>query len=94
MSQDAEKELADLDTAFALLNETINDLASSVDQGKLEASEISSGLLDIKNNVQASVRQWAQQMSDKSCAMVEGLLEHQKEHMSIVSLSVCRSGRS
>lgn len=49
----------------------------------------------MSDEVQASVRQWAATVGERSGKMVEDLLEHQQGHLSMVSvLDDCADGRS
>ncbi len=59
-------------------------LSRSVEHGQVDDSKASASLLEVKDEVQASVRDWARGVSNKSTRMVEDLLEHQQEHLSMV----------
>jgi len=54
-------------------------------QGNIDASEASRSLLEAKNSVQQSVRDWASGVSAKSTKMVDDVLEHQQNHLAMVS---------
>jgi len=82
--QGSQRDMANLETSFSAFNKMTNHLAKSIDHGQVDASQASASLLAVKDEVQASVREWARGVSDKSTRMVEDLLEHQQEHLSMV----------
>ncbi len=78
--------MAALDASFSSFNKMTKHLAKSVERGHVDTSQASTTLLAIKDEVQASVRDWAQGVSERTTKMVEELLEHQQEHLSMVSI--------
>ena len=77
--------MANLETSFSAFNKMAKHLSKSIDHGHVGSSQASVSMLAVKDEVQASVRDWARGVSEKSTRMVEDLLEHQQEHLSMVS---------
>ncbi|ADV23717.1 Microtubule motor, putative [Cryptococcus gattii WM276] len=82
--QATQHDLAALDRSFVAFNDLSLKLASSNEKGQREASDLSKSLLAVKDEVQSSVREWAQGVSDRSKSMVDELLEHQQQHLTAV----------
>jgi kinesin family protein 11 len=78
-----------LETSFSAITELAGQLSKQHKKGLHEASETSAALLKVKDEVQTSVREWAKGVSEKSTRMVGELLEHQQEHLSMVSCFDC-----
>lgn len=78
-----------LDESLEVFRQTTEGLVQSIDAGQGEAAEAGTTLLKVKDEVQASVQQWARGVSEKSAEMVEGLLAHQDEHLSMVRQAFC-----
>ncbi|OCF35784.1 kinesin family member 11 [Kwoniella heveanensis BCC8398] len=73
-----------LDKSFSIFNDLAKRLSASNEKGQKEAAEASKAILAVKEEVQASVRQWASGVSERSEKMVGDLLEHQQEHLDTV----------
>ncbi|KAK8854531.1 hypothetical protein IAR55_003270 [Kwoniella newhampshirensis] len=80
----SQRDLAALDKSFSVFNDLAKRMTASNEKGQREASETSKTLLAVKEEVQTSVREWAKGVSDRSQKMVEDLLEHQQEHLTMV----------
>ena len=85
-SKESQRDMANLEASFTAFNTMAKHFAKSIERGQSSASQASASLLAMKNEVQVSVREWASGVSEKSTRMVEDLLEHQQEHLSMVSL--------
>jgi kinesin family protein 11 len=83
-SQESTAHLRELDTTFNSFNGLVKTLSSSIDEGKLGGSDATTQILAIKDEVQASVRSWSQDISARSTQMTEYLLDHQEEHLNVV----------
>lgn len=83
--QTSQQDIASIDRALATFGTSAETLATSLQRGNVDASEASQSLLEAKNSVQRSVREWARGVSDKSTKMVDDVLEHQQNHLSMVS---------
>jgi kinesin family protein 11 len=83
--QISSSDIASIDNALATFGNSAESLTTSIQQGNVDASEASQALLVAKNSVQQSVQAWAQGVSDKSTKMVDDVLEHQQNHLSVVS---------
>jgi kinesin family protein 11 len=84
-SQTSQQDIASIDNALATFSATSESLSTSIQRGNIDASEASRSSLDAKNSVQQSVRDWARGVSDKSTKMVDDVLEHQQNHLAMVS---------
>ncbi|WVQ95238.1 hypothetical protein IAU59_002333 [Kwoniella sp. CBS 9459] len=73
-----------LDRSFSAFNDLTKRLSASNEQGQRESLEGSKAILAVKDEVQASVREWATGVSARSERMVGDLLEHQQEHLDTV----------
>ncbi|WVO21392.1 uncharacterized protein IAS62_002700 [Cryptococcus decagattii] len=82
--QATQHDLAALDRSFVAFNDLSQKLASSNEKGQREACDLSKSLLAVKDEVQSSVREWVQGVSDRSKSMVDELLEHQQQHLTVV----------
>lgn len=68
-------------------------LTESIEAGKMDAAETGIALQQVQEEVQTSVREWAQEVEERSQGMVRDLLAHQHEHLTMVNfLSLPRSG--
>ncbi|OXB35754.1 kinesin family member 11 [Cryptococcus neoformans] len=83
--QATKHDLAALDRSFVALNDLSQKLAASNEKGQREASDLSKSLLAVKDEVQNSVREWAQGVNERSKSMVDELLGHQQQHLTAVS---------
>ncbi|OWZ37339.1 kinesin family member 11 [Cryptococcus neoformans c45] len=83
--QATKHDLAALDRSFVAFNDLSQKLAASNEKGQREASDLSKSLLAVKDEVQNSVREWAQDVSERSKSMVDELLGHQQQHLTAVS---------
>lgn len=81
----SQQDLASIDAALLAFGSSAETLSSSIQRGEVDASEAGRSLLEAKNSVQQSVRSWAQGVSDKSTKMVDDVLDHQQNHLSMVS---------
>ena len=81
--------MASLEASFTAFNAMAKHFAKSIEHGQSSALQASASLLAMKDEVQVSVRDWASGVSEKSTRMVEDLLEHQQEHLSMVSVLQC-----
>ena len=86
--QDSHRDMAALDSSFSAFNGMAQSLSQCIELGQIDASQASASLLAVKDEVQHSVRDWARGLSEKSTRMVGELLEHQQEHLSMVSSSL------
>jgi kinesin family protein 11 len=84
-AQTSQQDIASIDQALATFGTSAECLTTSIQRGNVDASEASRSLLEAKNSVQQSVRDWAQGVSDKSTKMVDDVLEHQQNHLTMVS---------
>lgn len=84
--QASRQDVAELEKSLAVYQKTAEGLIQSIEAGRMEAAEAGETLLRVRDEVKGSVRQWARGVSDKSTEMVQGLLAHQEEHLSMVSL--------
>lgn len=82
--QATKHDLAALDRSFVAFNDLSQKLAASNEKGQREASDLSKSLLTVKDEVQNSVREWAQGVSERSKSMVDELLGHQQQHLTAV----------
>ncbi|CAD6590162.1 MAG: kinesin motor protein cin8, partial [Tremellales sp. Tagirdzhanova-0007] len=82
--EESQRDMANLEASFTAFNTMAKHFAKSIERGQSSASQASASLLAMKNEVQVSVREWASGVSEKSTRMVEDLLEHQQEHLSMV----------
>ncbi|WWD19337.1 hypothetical protein CI109_103796 [Kwoniella shandongensis] len=80
----SQRDLAALEKSFTAFNDLAKRMAASNEKGQREAAETSKTLLAVKEEVQSSVREWAKGVSERSQKMVEDLLEHQQEHLTMV----------
>ncbi|RSH85668.1 kinesin motor protein cin8 [Saitozyma podzolica] len=86
-------DIAALDASFASFSELTKSLGRSIEQGKADAATTNESIRKVSDEVQASVRQWAATVGERSGKMVEDLLEHQQGHLSMVSvLDDCADG--
>lgn len=83
--QATKHDLAALDRSFIAFNDLSQKLAASNEKGQREASDLSKSLLAVKDEMQNSVREWAQGVSERSKSMVDELLGHQQQHLTAVS---------
>ncbi|OWZ77152.1 kinesin family member 11 [Cryptococcus neoformans Bt85] len=83
--QATKHDLAALDRSFVAFNDLSQKLSASNEKGQREASDLSKSLLAVKDEVQNSVREWAQGVSERSKSMVDELLGHQQQHLTAVS---------
>lgn len=88
--QESQRDTAALDSSFSAFNDMAKHLSKSIKHGQADASQASASLLAVKDEVQAFVRDWARGVSEKSTRMVEDLLEHQQEHLTMVSEQIRR----
>ena len=86
--QNSQRDLAAMDTSFTSFNKYAKHLAKSIEQGHADASQASTSLLAVKEEVQSSVRDWAKEVTENSTRMVDGLLEHQQDHLKMVTASL------
>ncbi|WVQ72707.1 hypothetical protein IAR50_002267 [Cryptococcus sp. DSM 104548] len=82
--QATQHDLAHLDKAFAAFSDLAQKLSASNEKGQRESADMSKSLLAVKDEVQNSVREWAQGVSERSKSMVDELLEHQQLHLTAV----------
>jgi hypothetical protein len=95
LTQTSRSDIAALDASFASFSELTKSLGRSIEQGKADAATTNESIRKVSDEVQASVRQWAATVGERSGKMVEDLLEHQQGHLSMVSvLDDCADGRS
>lgn len=77
-------ELASLETSLKQFNDNAKNLARSVEKGKLEMVDCSEKISGLNEEIKEGVREWARGVTERSGKMVEELLEHQKEHLTVV----------
>ncbi|ORY21377.1 putative microtubule motor [Naematelia encephala] len=84
-SETSHLEISSLEESFTSFDRLAQHLSNSIEQGSLDAASASSALVSVKDAIQVSVSEWAQGVSQKSTRMVDELLEHQSEHLSMVT---------
>lgn len=77
--------MAAIDSALSTFGTSAESLSTSIQRGETDAAEAGRALLAAKNSVQQIVRDWSRNVSDRSTAMVDDVLEHQQSHLSVVS---------
>lgn len=83
--QTSRQDCSSIDNALATFSTSAETLSTSIQRGNVDASEASRSLLEAKNSVQQSVQDWASGVSAKSTKMVDDVIEHQQNHLSMVS---------
>ncbi|WVN86133.1 uncharacterized protein L203_101294 [Cryptococcus depauperatus CBS 7841] len=91
--QATQHDLAALDKSFGSFNDLVMKLSTSNDKGQKEACDFSKSLLSVKDDVQNSLKVWAQHTSERSKTMVEDVLNHQQYHLDAVN-NILSSTRS
>ncbi|WRT68693.1 uncharacterized protein IL334_005673 [Kwoniella shivajii] len=81
----SQSDLQSLEKSFSAFSDLAKRLSASNEKGQKEASESSKAILALKAEVQSSVQEWAEGVSERSRSMVDELLEHQQEHLDTVS---------
>lgn len=76
--------MAKLESSFAAFNTFAEDLAKSIQAGQVESTQIANELLNVKGQIQSSMQDWAKMIGERSANMVDDLLSHQQEHLSMV----------
>ncbi|WWC63609.1 uncharacterized protein I303_106214 [Kwoniella dejecticola CBS 10117] len=81
----SEVDLQSLDKSFSIFNDLAKKLAASTEKGQKETAEASKAILAVQAEVQSNVRDWAQQISERSKNMIDEVLEYQEEHLTTVA---------
>lgn len=84
-NQTSQQDISSIDVALATFGTSAESLSTSIQRANVDASKAGQSLLEAKDSVQQSVREWAQGVSDKSTKMVDDVLEHQQNHLAMVS---------
>lgn len=76
--------MAKLESSFVAFNTFAEDLAKSIQAGQVESTQIANELLNVKGRMKSSMQDWAKMIGERSSNMVDDLLSHQQEHLSMV----------
>lgn len=76
--------MAKLESSFVAFNTFAEDLAKSIQAGQVESTQIANELLNVKGRMKSSMQDWAKMIGERSSNMLDDLLSHQQEHLSMV----------
>ncbi|KAK4687098.1 kinesin family member 11, partial [Tremellales sp. Uapishka_1] len=82
--ESSRRDMAALESTMSSIDQLARTLSQSISLTKEESCLASSAILAVKGEVQTSVREWARGVSERSTSMVDELLEHQQEHLTMV----------